>query len=122
MVGSAGLFFHCGMFSIYLVLLVPPAFLVSGPVCFWRPKRTTKRSSNVFLVALLKEEEGDEEKIFGLYPGRVPGHLILQLPNRVSETTKGRAPLSAFRDYAPTAWQKAKDNLQGNERASSITT
>jgi hypothetical protein len=28
------------------------------------------------------------------------------MPNRTSDTSKGRALLSAFRDYAPNAWER----------------
>ena len=45
-------------------------------------------------------------KIPGRYSGRVPGHVVVLMPNSTSETSKGRALLSAFRDYSSRAWER----------------
>lgn len=50
--------------------------------------------------------EGDRSKISNPYSGRVPGHLVVLMPNSVSDTNKGRALLSTFTDYAPGTWKK----------------
>jgi hypothetical protein len=50
--------------------------------------------------------EGDESKIADLFSGRVPGHVVVLMPNSISDTSKGRALLSAFTDYAPDAWER----------------
>ena len=44
--------------------------------------------------------------IAGRYFGRVQGHVVVLMPNSISDTSKGRALLSAFRDYAPNAWKR----------------
>jgi hypothetical protein len=49
--------------------------------------------------------DGDLLRISHPYAGRVPGHLVVLLPNS-SDNSKGRALLSAFRDYAPEAWER----------------
>jgi hypothetical protein len=50
--------------------------------------------------------EGDESKIAGLFSGRVPGSVVVLMPNRISDTSKGRALLSTFTDYGPEAWER----------------
>ena len=50
--------------------------------------------------------EGDKLKIAGHYYGRVPGHVVVLLPNSISDTSEGRALLSAFADYDPYAWKR----------------
>ena len=50
--------------------------------------------------------EGDKSKIAGHYYGRVPGHVVVLLTNSISETSEGRALLSAFADYDPHAWKR----------------
>jgi hypothetical protein len=47
-----------------------------------------------------------ESKIAGHYSGRVPGHVFVLMPNIISDTSKGRALLSAFKDYASNAWER----------------
>jgi hypothetical protein len=47
-----------------------------------------------------------ESKIAGRYSGRVPGHVFVLMPNTISDTSKGRALLSAFKDYASNAWER----------------
>jgi hypothetical protein len=47
-----------------------------------------------------------ESKIAGRFFGRVPGHVFVLMPNSISDTSKGRALLSAFTDYAPNAWER----------------
>jgi hypothetical protein len=42
----------------------------------------------------------------GRYFGRVPGHVVVLVPNSIFDTSKGRALLSAFTDYAPDAWNR----------------
>ena len=49
--------------------------------------------------------QGDKSKIAGHYYGRVPGHVVVLLPNNISDTSEGRALLSAFADYDPHAWK-----------------
>jgi len=49
-----------------------------------------------------------ESKIAGHYSGRVPGHVYVLMPNIIFDTDKGRALLSAFRDYAPSAWERKR--------------
>ena len=50
--------------------------------------------------------EGDKSKIAGHYYGRVPGHVVVLLPNSISDTSEGGALLSAFADYDPYAWKR----------------
>jgi hypothetical protein len=47
-----------------------------------------------------------ESKIAGGFSGRVPGHVVVLMPNRISDTSKGGALLSAFKDYASDAWER----------------
>ncbi len=47
-----------------------------------------------------------ESKMASRYSGRVSGHVYVLMPNSISNTSKGRALLSAFRDYAPNAWER----------------
>jgi hypothetical protein len=47
-----------------------------------------------------------ESTIAGRYAGRVPGHVVVLMPNRIFGTSKSRALLSAFTDYAPEAWER----------------
>jgi hypothetical protein len=47
-----------------------------------------------------------ESTIAGRYAGRVPGHVFVLMPNGISDTSKGRALLSAFRDYTADAWER----------------
>ena len=62
--------------------------------------------------------EGDKSKIAGHYYGRVPGHVVVLLPNNISDTSEGRALLSAFADYDPHAWKS--EHFRGYERVCSI--
>ena len=41
----------------------------------------------------------------GRYFGRVPGHVVVLVPNDMFDTSKG-VVLSAFTDYAPDAWKR----------------
>jgi hypothetical protein len=41
----------------------------------------------------------------GRYFGRVPGHVVVLVPNDMFDTSKG-VVLSAFTDYAPDAWNR----------------
>ena len=50
--------------------------------------------------------EGDKSKIAGLYSGRVPGHVVVLMLKSTSDTSEGRALLSAFIDYDPRAWKR----------------
>src|SRR4026209_603789 len=43
----------------------------------------------------------------------LPGHLVVLMPNSISDTDMGHTLLSAFRDYAPDAW-KRKDRKSGS--------
>jgi hypothetical protein len=53
------------------------------------------------------ELQDPESAIAGLrYRGRFPGHVFVLIPNWISDTSKGRALLSAFTDYAPDAWER----------------
>jgi hypothetical protein len=47
-----------------------------------------------------------ESAFVGRYSGRVPGHVVVLVPNSIFDTSKGRALLSAFTDYAPDAWNR----------------
>jgi len=47
-----------------------------------------------------------ESEFVGRYSGRVPGHVVVLVPNSIFDTSKGRALLSAFTDYAPDAWNR----------------
>jgi hypothetical protein len=47
-----------------------------------------------------------ELEIAGRYSGRVPGHIVVLIPSSLFDTSKVRALLSAFRDYAPNAWER----------------
>jgi hypothetical protein len=47
-----------------------------------------------------------ESEFAGRYSGRVPGHVVVLVPNSIFDTSKGRALLSAFTDYAPDAWNR----------------
>jgi hypothetical protein len=47
-----------------------------------------------------------ESAFVGRYFGRVPGHVVVLVPNSIFDTSKGRALLSAFTDYAPDAWNR----------------
>jgi hypothetical protein len=58
------------------------------------------------LLVIDLNHEGDEAKIAGRFFGRVPGHVFVLMPNSISDTSKGRALLSAFADYAPNAWER----------------
>jgi hypothetical protein len=40
------------------------------------------------------------------YSGRVPGHAFVLIPNGISDTSKGRALLSALSDYPSNGWQR----------------
>jgi hypothetical protein len=42
----------------------------------------------------------------GRYAGRVPGRLVVLMENRIADTSKGHALLSAFADYDPEAWKR----------------
>jgi hypothetical protein len=42
----------------------------------------------------------------GRYSGRVPGHIFVLMPNSISDTSKGRALLSTFTEYASDAWER----------------
>jgi hypothetical protein len=57
-------------------------------------------------ILVMKFDFEPESAFVGRYFGRVPGHVVVLLPNNIFDTTKGRALLSAFRDYAPDAWNK----------------
>jgi hypothetical protein len=46
-----------------------------------------------------------ETAFVGRYFGRVPGHVVVLVPN-IFDTSKRRVLLSAFRDYAPDAWNR----------------
>jgi hypothetical protein len=50
--------------------------------------------------------EGDEARVGGRFFGRVPGHIFVLMPNGISDTSKCRALLSAFTDYAPENWER----------------
>jgi hypothetical protein len=50
--------------------------------------------------------EGDKSKVAGRFFGRVPGHIFVLMPNGISDTSKCRALLSAFTDYAPEEWER----------------
>ena len=50
--------------------------------------------------------EGDKSKIAGHYYGRVPGHVVVLMLKSTSDTSEGRALLSAFTDYDPRAWKR----------------
>jgi hypothetical protein len=47
-----------------------------------------------------------ESEFVGRYSGRVRGHVVVLVPNSIFDTSKGRALLSAFTDYAPDAWNR----------------
>lgn len=47
-----------------------------------------------------------EPEIAGRYSGRVPGHVVVLVPNSIFDTGKDRALLAAFADYAPDAWNR----------------
>jgi hypothetical protein len=47
-----------------------------------------------------------EATITGRYSGRVPGHVAVLVPNRILDTSKSRALLSAFTHYDPEAWER----------------
>jgi len=55
---------------------------------------------------LVIELDSEPEAKIGGYSGRVPGHIVMLMPNKSSDTSKGRALLSAFTDYAPEAWER----------------
>jgi hypothetical protein len=40
------------------------------------------------------------------YSGHVLGHVFVLIPNSISDTSKGRALLSALSDYPSTGWQR----------------
>jgi hypothetical protein len=40
------------------------------------------------------------------YSSRVRGHIVMLMTNGASETSKGRALLSAFADYAHNGWER----------------
>jgi hypothetical protein len=46
-----------------------------------------------------------ESAFVGRYFGRVPGHVVVLVPNNMFDTSKG-VVLSAFTDYAPDAWNR----------------
>jgi hypothetical protein len=46
-----------------------------------------------------------ESEFVGRYSGRVPGHVVVLVPNNMFDTSKG-VVLSAFTDYAPDAWNR----------------
>ena len=50
--------------------------------------------------------EGDKSKIAGHYYGRLPGHVVVLILKSTSDTSEGRALLSAFTDYDPRAWKR----------------
>jgi hypothetical protein len=58
-----------------------------------------------------------ESEFVGRYFGRVPGHVVVLVPNSIFDTSKGRVLLSAFADYAPDAWNK---KTFGHQRVLSI--
>ena len=47
-----------------------------------------------------------EATIAGRYSGRIPGHVVILITNGTYETSKGRALLSAFTDYARNGWER----------------
>jgi hypothetical protein len=47
-----------------------------------------------------------DSEIAGRYSGRVPGHIVVLIPSSLFDTSKVRALLSAFRNYAPNAWER----------------
>ena len=47
-----------------------------------------------------------ESEFVGRYSGRVPGHVVVLVPDSNFDTSKDRALLSAFTDYAPDAWNR----------------
>jgi hypothetical protein len=47
-----------------------------------------------------------ESEFVGRFSGRVPGHIVVLIPSSLFDTSKVRALLSAFRDYAPNAWER----------------
>jgi hypothetical protein len=47
-----------------------------------------------------------ESEFVGRYSGRVPGHIVVLIPSSLFDTSKVRALLSTFRDYAPNAWER----------------
>jgi hypothetical protein len=78
--------------SLPLVVTLPIEARVIAIDLSWEPESATKRRR---------------------YSGRVPGHIIVLLPNTIVDTlsgkinmSKGPALLSEFEDYAPDAWQK----------------
>ncbi len=57
-------------------------------------------------IIVIEFNEDLEATIAGGFSGRVQGHVVVLMPNSISDTSKGRALLSAFRDYAPNAWER----------------
>jgi hypothetical protein len=72
---------------------------------------TLPTEARVIAIDLGWESESDTER--RRYLGRVPGHILVLLPNTIINITsgktsmsKGPALLSEFKDYDPDAWEK----------------
>jgi hypothetical protein len=57
-------------------------------------------------ILVIDLDKVPESTIAGRYAGRVPGHVVVLMPNNISDRSKGRALLSAFTDYALEAWER----------------
>jgi hypothetical protein len=53
----------------------------------------------------------EQTAIVGRYAGRAPGHVVVLMPNDISDRSKDLALLSPFRDYAPKC--VGKENVPG---------
>jgi len=49
--------------------------------------------------------EGDQLRLTRGYAGRVPGHLVVLMPNREAETSWSNKLLSSFTDYPRNSWE-----------------
>jgi hypothetical protein len=72
---------------------------------------TLPKEARVIAIDLSWESESATKE--RRYSGRVPGHILVLLPNSIVDITsgkismsKGPALLSEFKDYAPDAWKK----------------
>jgi hypothetical protein len=55
---------------------------------------------------LVIEPNSPPAQVAGRYFGRVRGHVVVIMPNTISDTRKSLALLSAFRDYVPDNWTR----------------